>query len=469
LRKSCLVIGAAHLDILATKKGHGPGIDIPGDIDVDFGGCASNAAIALSEQNIEVVFLTVLREGGISNLIVRNLEEHGIRVVPVFRRDISQGGFCGIVENGELASAVTSTPVESHEFDPGQVRELILGADALLIDGNLGRKSLREISAIASRYRVPLSFLAVSEAKAGRFLSIQSPSILFANMAEFLSIAREKKASEDIDGSVRTFVRETGCALVIGRGKEGVLCVTPQEEIAEIPPGPGPVVSTLGAGDALAGGVLGRVVTGMDFLEAVRRSCASEVVRVLSRRSGNIGETDKIDCLIRTVIDSSSNDALTGVLTRGSLMKRAERILAWAGRAGEDVAFLYCDAVRFKEINDTLGHREGDSALVKMAEILKSCVRGDEDCVGRLGGDEFLLVLSGCGELDARAVARRIGKMAGKVRLGPAGEMALGISIGIAAWNGKESLEDVVERSDGAMYQDKKEGRKHRMVLDHGS
>lgn len=459
MRKTVLVIGAAHLDILATRKGQGPGIDIPGDIDVDFGGCASNAAIALSEHGHDVVFLTVLREGGISNLIVRNLEEHGIRVVPVFRGDISQGGFCGIVENGELVSAVTSTPMEGHEFDRGQVRDLILGADALLLDGNLGKKSLSDISSLASQCRVPLSFLAVSEAKADRFLVLRNPSVLFANRAEFLSIARAKTGSDDIDGFVPSFVRETGCALVIGRGKEGVLCVTPQEEIAEIPPGPGPVVSTLGAGDALAGGVLGRMLSGMDFLSAVRNSCSSEVVRVLSRRSGHIGETDKIDCLIRTMIDTSSNDSLTGVLSRGSLMKKAERILTTASKTGEEVTFLYCDAVKFKEINDTLGHREGDAALVRMAGILKSCVRGDGDCVGRLGGDEFLLILSGCGEKDAAAVGRRITKMAEKVRLGPRGEKALEISIGRAAWNRTESLDDVVERADGAMYKDKKEGR----------
>ncbi|HEX2805969.1 MAG TPA: diguanylate cyclase, partial [Kineosporiaceae bacterium] len=100
-------------------------------------------------------------------------------------------------------------------------------------------------------------------------------------------------------------------------------------------------------------------------------------------------------------------DALTGCLNRASILATLEQALAW--NHGTYTAAIYIDLDKFKHVNDTLGHAAGDELLIHVAHCLTSVLR-DQDQVGRLGGDEFLVV---CPELEDPAQASSI---AGRIR-----------------------------------------------------
>ena len=122
------------------------------------------------------------------------------------------------------------------------------------------------------------------------------------------------------------------------------------------------------------------------------------------------------------------------------------------------------DLNRFKVVNDTYGHSAGDDLLKQFSAELQSSVR-PRDLVGRMGGDEFLLLM-GTNVDGARSCVQRIKEWVfGKytIQVG-SGKGALSIlveaSIGLAEWHPGKTMEEVIEDADAAMYRDKKNSRK---------
>jgi diguanylate cyclase (GGDEF)-like protein len=113
--------------------------------------------------------------------------------------------------------------------------------------------------------------------------------------------------------------------------------------------------------------------------------------------------------MMRAVAVEAQLDPLTRLPNRTVLLDRLDQLLSSEGGAVGDVAVLYLDLDRFKEVNDELGHASGDILLVELADRLRRAVRPG-DMVGRLGGDEFVVVCRGVtDEPTARAVADRLG------------------------------------------------------------
>ena len=106
---------------------------------------------------------------------------------------------------------------------------------------------------------------------------------------------------------------------------------------------------------------------------------------------------------------ASIQDPLTGLANRTLLTATLENELARAARYDRDIALFYIDLDRFKLINDTYGHETGDEVLLGVAETLGLTTR-DTDTVGRLGGDEFLVIAPDIGEPDAIRLAERIAR-----------------------------------------------------------
>jgi len=163
---------------------------------------------------------------------------------------------------------------------------------------------------------------------------------------------------------------------------------------------------------------------------------------------------DKVDEYIRY-------DALTGVLTRTYLLgKSREQLAAGAG------AFLMIDADHFKAINDTHGHDVGDEALKKLAEVLRKALT-TEALIGRLGGEEFGVLLPGANQAKAAMAAQTVcslmrfeaGTIAGH-------EIGMTVSIGCAVHGQGQSLELTMKRADAALYQAKRTGRDRVCVSD---
>jgi diguanylate cyclase (GGDEF)-like protein/PAS domain S-box-containing protein len=164
----------------------------------------------------------------------------------------------------------------------------------------------------------------------------------------------------------------------------------------------------------------------------------------------------------------ANHDALTGLPNRAFLMDRLERATARRKRAGTSVAVLYCDLDGFKAVNDSLGHLAGDAVLVEASRRLVTVVR-ETDTIGRLGGDEFLVICEGFTRTDQiEAVAERIVAALG-APMSVAGTLVeIGASVGIAISSGPtadepatddSATDDLIRRADHAMYQAKTDGK----------
>ncbi len=152
-------------------------------------------------------------------------------------------------------------------------------------------------------------------------------------------------------------------------------------------------------------------------------------------------------------------DALTGLANREHFNRRLEEAFARRRRGAGELALLFLDLDRFKEVNDTLGHETGDGLLAAFAARLSAVVR-ETDMVARLGGDEFTVVLEGLAEsADAAGVAAKIlAAMRLPIEVGPHA-VNTSTSIGIAVCRDGDTPRTLMRRADAALYEAKHAGR----------
>ncbi len=165
----------------------------------------------------------------------------------------------------------------------------------------------------------------------------------------------------------------------------------------------------------------------------------------------------------------ATTDVLTGAANRRSLLERGEQEFSRARRAGHPLTLLMVDVDHFKSINDSYGHSAGDSALQTLVALCRGGLR-DADVIGRLGGEEFVLILPDTNEEGAAEVAERLRRRIKEALLSTDGGQvfALTISIGVAELLGvDESIEDTLKRADSALYRAKSAGR-DRVVCESG-
>jgi diguanylate cyclase (GGDEF)-like protein/PAS domain S-box-containing protein len=154
------------------------------------------------------------------------------------------------------------------------------------------------------------------------------------------------------------------------------------------------------------------------------------------------------------------HDALTNLPNRTLLNDRIQQAIAKAARLGERFATMFIDIDGFKEVNDRLGHAVGDHVLKAAAELLLKEVR-EGDTVGRLGGDEFIIVLGPIvNDADVRAIGARIlAALQAQIVVGPH-TANIGASIGIAFFpDHGRTPEQLLLAADQAMYAAKRAGK----------
>lgn len=166
------------------------------------------------------------------------------------------------------------------------------------------------------------------------------------------------------------------------------------------------------------------------------------------------------DALVRRLRRLADVDPLTGLATRRALFEATEVALRPVPPGGTAVISL--DVDHFKRINDTYGHLVGDAVLVHLAEILRRSSRAT-DTVGRVGGDELMLLLPGCAEEPAHARAERIVRtVRDEPYVTPAGtRVPVSVSVGVAHVPADAHLDpsDVYALADTALYDAKRDGR----------
>jgi diguanylate cyclase (GGDEF)-like protein/PAS domain S-box-containing protein len=152
-------------------------------------------------------------------------------------------------------------------------------------------------------------------------------------------------------------------------------------------------------------------------------------------------------------------DALTELPHRALLQDRLENALSGARRRGEKIALLFLDLDRFKAINDSYGHAFGDTVLQEVAKRLKECVR--EHTVARVGGDEFLILLSNLKDTsDAAIAANRVVEAMNDSFTVQGRTLTVGCSVGVSIFpeHGQDG-DTLIRNADAAMYSAKESGR----------
>jgi len=154
------------------------------------------------------------------------------------------------------------------------------------------------------------------------------------------------------------------------------------------------------------------------------------------------------------------NDSLTGLPNRSMFSRLLHQAISVSQRHGTQLAVLFVDLDRFKNVNDTLGHGAGDALLQEMAARFKSCLRAS-DSVARLGGDEFVLVTPDLNGLEqVLALAQKVLATVARPFALRGHEFHVTASIGIAVYpNDGEDERVLMKNADIAMYQAKEDGK----------
>ena len=201
----------------------------------------------------------------------------------------------------------------------------------------------------------------------------------------------------------------------------------------------------------------GRCIWVRDIVAAERDEAGQALLRGLRL---DITESKRAEERLAFLAD---HDPLTGLLNRRRFQEELERHVALARRHGREGALLYMDLDQFKYINDTFGHQSGDRYLLATAQRLAAALRRS-DVLGRLGGDEFGVILPETGAEEAGRVAEHL-----LAALRPEGgeSPAVGASIGIAVFpRHGERAGDLLARADMAMYAAKERGRNRWQLYD---
>ncbi|MBL8464257.1 MAG: GGDEF domain-containing protein [Thauera sp.] len=158
------------------------------------------------------------------------------------------------------------------------------------------------------------------------------------------------------------------------------------------------------------------------------------------------------------------HDQLTGALNRRGLEEMFQTESARAQRRGTRLAIALLDIDHFKKLNDKLGHKVGDDALVHLAKVVRQHLR-PQDVLARYGGEEFVILLPETGDADAQqALVRLQRELTREFFMTDMQKVVITFSAGITLMAEGESLENALERADTAMYQAKQAGRNRVMV-----
>ena len=170
-------------------------------------------------------------------------------------------------------------------------------------------------------------------------------------------------------------------------------------------------------------------------------------------------EVSTYETKLKAVEELALRDTLTGLSNRRNVEERLE----WRISHQQQFCLIILDVNSFKTINDTHGHLAGDSLLKQFAQELRGSIRST-DLVGRWSGDEFVIVLD-CDMAAAKSQIERMEKWVfGEypIQTGGKGEVKVIVdaAVGMAQWHAGETLRQLIERADSAMYRDKKLAKK---------
>ncbi len=180
---------------------------------------------------------------------------------------------------------------------------------------------------------------------------------------------------------------------------------------------------------------------------------AAEVERLRAELADSARRIAELEAL-------ATQDALVPVLNRRGFLRELERAIAYVARYGAGAALVFLDLDGFKAVNDRHGHGAGDAVLRDVAAAIAAQIRAS-DAVGRIGGDEFAVLLWNAGPDDARTKAASLAEaVAGHVVSFDGAEISVTASVGAAPVRVDDTAEEAMKRADLAMYAAKRAVRR---------
>ena len=282
---------------------------------------------------------------------------------------------------------------------------------------------------------------------------------------EALDALGEGVITTDADGRI-VYVNQSGEQLIgkpaaeaLGRSLQEVINLVDEDDRKALGD---PVRQCLVTGARVHIGRRGMVVSNDDGGERSIELTVSPLRDATGEVSGTVitlRDVSDLRGLTRQMSYQASHDALTGLVNRREFENRLQESLEAAHSGAAHHVLCYLDLDRFKAVNDECGHVAGDSMLREVAALIKEEVR-DSDTVGRLGGDEFGVLLVGCPLEKARQIADDIVRAVADFRFVWKDKIFnVGVSVGLVEVSRESgSLEDLIGAADSACYVAKKQG-----------
>jgi diguanylate cyclase (GGDEF)-like protein len=172
---------------------------------------------------------------------------------------------------------------------------------------------------------------------------------------------------------------------------------------------------------------------------------ADDITREKTQQQALMSAVTKLEHLSKT-------DSLTGLANRREIFSQLSDEISRMDRGQQTSTLVYIDLNKFKEINDKYGHKVGDKALVEFSERMSGLLR-DSDRFGRIGGDEFVILLYGTNEKETEVFFNRVAQSDFEVNVDGNKVVPIGFSVGWVEWSeGIETVQEWLDKADEVMY-----------------
>lgn len=449
--KHTLVIGSANLDVIAYTDSPFTSTRKKGRVDIAFGGAGHNIAMDYKALGGGTAFMCGLNHSAITQMIINDIEEAGIKLHVLTCPDLPDPIFSGQFYKGDLVSSISAEASGEVIFPDEFIKSGMHNAQAIILCAHFSIEMINHIIAMANKAGTPIYLAVNSEKRALKVVDIVGDiACIYMNEHEMSYLQRQWYPHKDW----LAIARDKNCPFVITRGPRGMTVLDPEKfEAIDILVQELEVQgNTLGAGDLIVAATTYHLVEHHLSLTAAVRKSFEKIELILNQNHVHLGEGDALKISIQRAFKQADHDQLTGLLNRHGLRK----FMLSDGFRKQRFGLAILDIDHFKQVNDTYGHPAGDSVLCEVAKALSGALR-EGDVVARWGGEEFICLFINPTKKDALETLQRL--LDTVCHTPQAIPQKVTLSAGLDIFSGNQGIEDAIARADIALYRAKQAGR----------